>query len=79
MVIRPTTKADLILIRAALHHLREARNLFREVGAKKAAAYVRRALKSGEGAERHAERARFRSEPHVNGMVECPACPPEDR
>lgn len=38
----------------AIHHLKAARDLLRGAGANKAADYVARALKSAEGAARHA-------------------------
>lgn len=46
---------------AAIHHLREARDNLRLAGADKAADYVARALKSAEGAYRHARNLEFRS------------------
>jgi len=44
------------IIEIALRHLRSARTSLREAGAKNAADCVARALKSAEGAKRHAER-----------------------
>lgn len=40
----------------ALQMLRQARGILRDCGSKPAADYVQRALKSAEGAKRHAER-----------------------
>jgi hypothetical protein len=51
----------LQLIRDALTKLRNARDLLRYAKANRAATYVARALKSAEGAERHAENAPFRA------------------
>jgi hypothetical protein len=56
MKLRKYKKGDLALTRTAITKLREARDLFRKVGATRAADKVRRALKSAEGAERHASR-----------------------
>lgn len=44
----------LLLIRAAINNMRVARDSLRLANASKAADYVSRALKSVEGAERHA-------------------------
>jgi hypothetical protein len=52
---RRTRADDLARIDCAIAKLREARDLLREAGAVKATAYVRGALKSAEGARRHAE------------------------
>lgn len=51
----------LSLVRDALSWLRMARKALREAQAPKAAAYVARAIKSVEGAERHAENAPYRN------------------
>lgn len=48
----PVTPAATV--RAAIAKLREARQLLRTAGARRAALYVARATKSAEGAERHA-------------------------
>ena len=56
MVLRKGKPGDLQKVRNALFHLRTARDLLREVGAKKSLDRVRHALKSAEGAERHAQR-----------------------
>jgi hypothetical protein len=56
MVLRKGQPGDVALIRNALFHLRTARDLLRRVGAKKSLDRVRHALKSAEGAERHAYR-----------------------
>lgn len=44
----------LLLIQVAIVDLKQARDILRDVGCKYAADYVARALKSAEGAERHA-------------------------
>mgnify|MGYP001591998732 CR=1 FL=1 len=49
-------------VQDAIHHLRQARRLLVEGGAPRAAAKVRRAMKSTEGALRHADRLWFRCE-----------------
>lgn len=54
--LRPYQDGDRQRILAALNRLRDARSDLIEAGATSAAAYVRRALKSAEGALRHAER-----------------------
>jgi hypothetical protein len=56
---RTRTDADRRAIGVALNYLRDARAALRRAGAKNAAAYVSRALKSAEGAQRHAERDTF--------------------
>jgi len=71
--IRPVKADDLTEIRAAIAKLREARDLLAHAGAKRAAEYVRRALKSAEGAERHALRAWFvqvQADPEVRSRLE---------
>lgn len=54
----PTMRAigwiDVCDVQAAIKHLRDARRLLRQSGARRAADYVGRAIKSAEGAERHA-------------------------
>lgn len=52
----------LAAVTAALEKLREARNLLRDAGAMQAAEYVARAMKSVEGAQRHAEHRQVRAE-----------------
>ena len=52
--VRETTVTDLENIRHAAALMRTARKHLRAAGAKKSAQYVARALKSVEGAERHA-------------------------
>lgn len=47
-------------IENAIRYLRAARNILRHAGAKKAADYVARALKSAEGALRHAQGRMYR-------------------
>jgi hypothetical protein len=55
-----TVLSPLDRIRAALVHLKLARDLLREAGAPKATDKVRSALKSAQGAERHAQHAPYR-------------------
>ena len=52
--IRPATDHDVATIAAATDKLREARDLLRHAGAPRAAKAVARAIKSAEGAHRHA-------------------------
>ena len=68
---------------AALRHLRQARDLLTAANAPRAADRVRGALKSAEGALRHAERVRCPTcrgqgrldNPHdLLGTETCPAC-----
>lgn len=49
-------RARLAAATAAITHLRHARRELRAVGASQAADYVSRAIKSAEGAARHAQR-----------------------
>jgi hypothetical protein len=59
-----------IVIKNALADLRSARDLLRDAGCKNAADYVARAMKSAEGALRHAESWRHRTDDdkqHVRG------------
>jgi hypothetical protein len=53
--IRPAADIDRDHVRAAIDHLRHARNLLAKSGAPRAAAAVRKALRSAEGAARHVE------------------------
>jgi hypothetical protein len=60
---RPAPRARrLANVRGALQLLRQARNLLAAVGARQSAEKVRRALKSTEGAERHARGLQMREE-----------------
>ncbi|ESY35715.1 hypothetical protein NKK48_30235 [Mesorhizobium sp. C386A] len=54
----PATAHDALAALRAVQHLREARNLLKQIGAKKAVQKVRQAMKSAEGAERHVQRRR---------------------
>jgi len=56
MKLRTGKPGDLRNVQVAINYLRLARNLLVAVGAKKSADRVRHALKSAEGAERHAQR-----------------------
>lgn len=49
-------RARLSACTAAITKLRHARRVLREVGASQAADYIGRAIKSAEGAARHAQR-----------------------
>lgn len=51
---RPVTYRDLVLLGEALAALRQAHERLRRAGAVNAAIYVARALKSADGAHRHA-------------------------
>lgn len=53
---RYTGARGLTAIRTAIARLKDARDGLRGAGCKNAADYVARALKSAEGAERHAQR-----------------------
>lgn len=52
--ITPATEADVSAITSSLQFLRKARTALRGAGARTAARAVDRALKSAEGAQRHA-------------------------
>lgn len=52
----PVTPLHIEHVSQALHLLRHARAELRAAGARRSALYVSRALKSAEGAERHARR-----------------------
>lgn len=52
-------------IAQAIAMLREARKLLRGAGAKRAADYVARSIKSSDGARRHAEGRRFAAERNI--------------
>jgi len=56
MKLRQGTWEDVLTIRQQLKALRRVRAELRRLGAKNAAQYVGRAIKSVEGAERHALR-----------------------
>jgi|HubBroStandDraft_4_1064222.scaffolds.fasta_scaffold01416_15 hypothetical protein len=55
MKTRLVTRLNVVEIESAISNLRAARLLLVQAGAKKSAAKVRRALKSAEGALRHAD------------------------
>lgn len=55
--LRTVTPDQLHHVQLCVDRLKEVRDTLREGGAKRAASYVSRALKSVEGAARHAERA----------------------
>ena len=57
MKLRTATAADLGKIQAAIKTLRTVRDELKSAGCRQSARYVARALKSVEGAERHAMRA----------------------
>jgi hypothetical protein len=54
--VRPLPQTDVNNIGLAILDLKAARNRLRFAGADRAADYVARALKSAEGAQRHANR-----------------------
>lgn len=56
--LRPYKPGDFQTICRSIVVLREVRDALIEAGAEKSADYVRRAIKSAEGARRHAERCR---------------------
>lgn len=62
MKLRQGQAGDTQKVHEAIEHLREARKLLAEVGARKSVDRVRHALKSAEGAERHAWRCEPRGE-----------------
>jgi hypothetical protein len=62
MKLREHKAGDLARVQTATVKLREARDLLKGAGAKRATDKVRLALKSAEGAERHTSRIEFRSE-----------------
>lgn len=55
-MLKPLSYAEARKVGQALQNLRDARDLLASIGAQRAADKVRGALKSAEGAERHAER-----------------------
>ena len=55
--LRTTTSHDIALLHRAVDSLRVTRDLLKAAGAVRAAQYTRAALKSAEGALRHAMRA----------------------
>lgn len=59
MKLRPVTEWELHLLKEASRYLRLARNAFRAAGAVKTKAACARALKSADGAQRHARRCKF--------------------
>ena len=62
MKLREGKKNDVAKVNIAITMLRSARNLLKQVGAKKSVERVRFALKSAEGAKRHAERTVLQQE-----------------
>lgn len=58
--IRSVTDEDVALIALAIMDVTRARDRLKKAGARQAARYTARALKSVEGAYRHADRLRFR-------------------
>lgn len=59
--LRPATRDDVASVDSAVAHLKAARDLLSAVGADKAAARVRAALSSADGARRHVDRRAFRA------------------
>lgn len=66
MKLRTVTGSDVDSITTAIRTLRFARDRFRTAGARKAARAVARALKSADGALRHARRCAVRTGRMVN-------------
>lgn len=58
--VRTTTQRDLTQISVAIRYGKDARAALRRAGANQAARYMARALKSAEGAQRHAINAQYR-------------------
>jgi hypothetical protein len=67
MKLREYREGDLERVHDAIAKLRQARELLVEAGAGLAAAKVRRAIKSAEGAERHT--ARLKSHAENPGLI----------
>lgn len=67
-------------IRNALDHLRDARSKLRAAGSKNAADYVARAMKSAEGALRHADRMSGQADASTPAIViwKLPYSPPQE-
>lgn len=65
--MRPITRSDLTTISVAIRYARDARTMLRKAGADKAADYMARAIKSAEGAQRHAER----TQPEYGACEDC--------
>ena len=61
--LRPATDQDLIKVATAIFHLKVARDLFKEVGAKQTVKRVRKALDSADGARRHVRRCEINATP----------------
>ncbi|WP_328276117.1 hypothetical protein [Sphingobium sp.] len=61
--IKIAARSDREAVRSAIDHLRHARNLLARGGALRAAAAVRKALRSAEGAARHVDHRIRRSAP----------------
>lgn len=61
--IKSAAPADREAVVSAIDHLRAARNLLAMSGAQRAAAAVRKALRSAEGAGRHVDHRLRRSKP----------------
>lgn len=60
--VRPTTPEDLATIQTAIRGLKAIRSALRKIGARRAALYVQRGIKSVQGAERHAIGVLYRTE-----------------
>ena len=80
MKLRKYKDGDEVRVDAAYDHLRKALRLLRRAGADKAAERVRSALRSAQGAQRHAHRIAERNHipPPTDGaiaiLLHCPAC-----
>lgn len=71
--IRDVSGDDIRRIDRAIDDLKLVRDELRIVGAKRAASYVARAIKSAEGAQRHANGVLSRSHKHI-GVGYCKVC-----
>jgi hypothetical protein len=84
MKMRTASEADLAKIQTAIETLRAVRDELKSAGCRQSARYVAKALKSVEGANRHAMRAAFaasEAEPrtgcwHYNYERFCTQCDP---
>jgi hypothetical protein len=65
--LKPATSDNLLDVASAFHYLIRARDLLKAAGCESATDYVRRALKSAEGAQRHARRRLHEAEGRANG------------
>lgn len=69
MKLRKATETDRCAVRDAIGHLKIARNLLKEAGARNTVARVRLALTSAHGAMRHVERCQFAAEHKIEMLT----------